>query len=57
MIKKVSSFVLLLIFCLTLLGCHEHEYTKEVIAPTCDEQGYTINTCKCGDSYQDNYVD
>ena len=46
-----------LIFGLT--GCndtHAHNYVKEIIAPTCTEQGYTTNTCECGDSYVDNYI-
>ena len=35
---------------------HAHSYTavKEV-APTCVDEGYTVYTCTCGDSYQDNY--
>ena len=37
---------------------HECEYTTEVTAPTCTEQGYTTYTCSgCGDFYIDNYVD
>lgn len=43
-----------------LTGCndtHAHNYTEEIIAPTCTEQGYTTYTCSCGDSYVDNYVD
>ncbi len=35
---------------------HEHQYTSKVIAPTCTEKGYTLHTCKCGDTYQDNEV-
>lgn len=36
---------------------HIHEYTiSEVIDPTCVNKGYTIYTCNCGDSYQDNEV-
>ena len=35
---------------------HEHSYTTTVIPPTCTEQGYTLHTCACGDSYRDNYV-
>ncbi len=34
----------------------EHEYEQQVIAPTCTEQGYTINTCEvCGRSYTSDY--
>lgn len=35
---------------------HVHEYTTQVIAPTCLESGYTLHTCSCGDEYRDNYV-
>ncbi|MBR3738059.1 MAG: hypothetical protein IKN26_04905, partial [Eubacterium sp.] len=35
---------------------HIHSYTTQVVAPTCTEQGYTIYTCSCGDTYNDNYV-
>ncbi len=30
---------------------HTHAYTQEVIAPACTANGYTLNTCECGDSY------
>ena len=33
-----------------------HTYTDEVIPATCKDKGYTIHTCECGHSYQDNYV-
>ena len=36
---------------------HVHHYEKEVIAPTCTEKGYTIYTCRCEDTYNDDYVD
>ena len=33
----------------------EHEYTSVVVAPTCEQKGYTTHTCKkCGDSYKDS---
>ncbi|MBO6263723.1 MAG: leucine-rich repeat domain-containing protein, partial [Clostridia bacterium] len=36
---------------------HTHEYEKQVITPTCTEQGYTVYTCSgCEDSYIDNYT-
>ena len=34
-----------------------HSYTQTVVAPTCVEKGYTVYTCRCGYSYQDNDVD
>ena len=35
----------------------EHEFTIKVINPTCEEQGYTLHTCKeCGYIYKDTYV-
>lgn len=36
---------------------HSHNYNIKVISPTCLEQGYTLYTCICGDSYQDNYIE
>ena len=35
---------------------HAHNYTAEVTAPTCTEEGYTTFICTCGDSYKDNFV-
>lgn len=35
---------------------HTHSYGKNVIAPTCTENGYTIYTCSCGESYKDDSV-
>ena len=34
-----------------------HHYTAAVTEPTCTEKGYTTYTCRCGDSYVDDYVD
>ena len=37
---------------------HQHDYsTTTVVAPTCNDKGYTKHTCSCGDSYKDNYTD
>ena len=36
---------------------HQHSYTATVVAPTCNDKGYTKHTCACGDSYNDNYTD
>ena len=33
-----------------------HSYTATVIAPTCNEPGYTNNVCHCGESYITNRV-
>ena len=41
---------------LTWVSTHTHTYTASVVAPTCTEQGYTLHTCKCGDSFKDTYV-
>ena len=35
---------------------HQHSYSTTVIAPTCNDKGYTKHTCACGDSYNDNYT-
>ena len=36
---------------------HTHSYSAVTVAPTCTDKGYTVNTCSCGDTYNDNYVD
>lgn len=36
---------------------HTHNYSSNVIVPTCTTKGYTVNTCQCGDNYIANYVD
>ncbi len=35
---------------------HKHSYKTTVVKPTCTEDGYTLHTCSCGDSYTDNEV-
>ena len=35
---------------------HTHSYTESITKPTCQEQGYTVYACECGDRYVDNYV-
>lgn len=35
---------------------HEHTYAETVVEPTCTEQGYSIFTCQCGESYQGEFV-
>lgn len=63
--RILMCLVFVLIFTLVLASCdkigeifnkHEHEYTRVVTPPTCEEQGYTTHTCECGDSYVDGYV-
>ncbi len=37
---------------------HDHDYGEEVIAPTCEEGGYTLHVCNvCSSSYKDNVTD
>ena len=37
---------------------HEHSFVKSVIAPKCEEKGYTQYKCaKCNESYTENYID
>ena len=33
---------------------HTHSYKAKVVEPTCEEKGYTVHTCSCGDSYTDS---
>ena len=57
--KKKILTVLLSVFSIStclfaLTACeppHEHSYTTQVVSPTCTEQGYTIYTCECGETY------
>ena len=35
---------------------HIHVYSDTVVAPTCEEKGYTQHICRCGDSYNDAEV-
>lgn len=37
---------------------HEHSFVKSVIAPKCEEKGYTLYKCaKCNESYTENFID
>lgn len=36
---------------------HVHDYEKTVVKPTCLDEGYTINTCECGVTFRDTFVD
>lgn len=41
-----------------IIFVHEHSFVKSVIAPKCEEKGYTLYKCaKCNESYTENYVD
>lgn len=35
---------------------HIHAYTTKVVAATCAKDGYTLNSCECGDSYKTDTV-
>ncbi len=59
--KKILTILLssliVSISVLMLSDCKcKHSYTTKVIEPTCTEQGYTIYTCKCGETYNSDYV-
>ena len=32
---------------------HVHQYSQQVVEPTCTQDGYTVYTCDCGDMYQE----
>lgn len=40
----------------TPAGTHEHSYVTTVIAPTCTDDGYTLHTCSCGDTFKSDTV-
>ena len=56
--KKILLLIPVLISTLFVSSCgHTHEYEETVVNPTCEDDGYTLYTCKeCGDSYQDEKV-
>ena len=56
-VLKFQIFIVLVLFSLFIIGCHKHNYTEEVINPTCVTNGYTVYTCSCGDHYNDNEVE
>ena len=35
---------------------HTHTYKKEIITPTCENEGVTIYSCECGDKYIEDVV-
>lgn len=60
--NRLLKFVLvILIMCVNAFvfnGCfHKHNYTTQLIEPTCTEQGYEAHICKCGHVIKDNYLD
>ena len=64
MAVRLVIFLLVSAMMLSVTSCfgkkedpkHEHNYTKEVVAPTCTEAGYTKYTCECGDTYRDSEI-
>ena len=57
--KRISLFLILFVLVFSLCSCkpkHEHSYSSSKVEATCTEQGYTVYTCECGETYKDNYV-
>ena len=54
--KKICILMATVLSLLYLNSCslfHTHLYKDvKVVEPTCTEKGYTLHTCKCGDSYK-----
>lgn len=53
---KKSSVFFAIAAMLLLSGCqtiHTHSYEATAVKPTCTEAGYTVFTCACGATYQD----
>ncbi len=61
MLKKILPVLLLAVLMLTLCACnksdHEHTYTETIIAPTCQQVGFTQKLCTiCGDEERTDYT-
>lgn len=60
--KKLIAVALLLLSCFLLFSCKEREcehkqLSSSLLAPTCDEEGYTLNVCtSCGAEFKTKYV-
>lgn len=50
-ITLIVAFVVLVCLCLLI---HIHEFSGTLISPTCEAEGYTLLTCRCGDSYKES---
>ena len=52
---KISAVIFLGSLCAvcacTVVDKHEHDYSTEIIAPTCTQGGHTHYECSCGDNY------
>ncbi len=58
--KKLLALLLSVVMLLSLVACgddgdndddedsHTHRYSESVVEPSCTEEGYTLQTCKCG---------
>ena len=40
----------------TTKASHAHTYSKQIVAATCTEKGYTKYSCACGDNYTADYT-
>ena len=58
-VKILITISILCIAMLLSVSCtkHVHEYTQYIVSPTCESQGFTLNVCECGDTYNSDYVD
>lgn len=57
-IEAVSSYDRIDGGAVTFTVKNDHRYKESVVAPTCDEQGYTVHECSvCRKLYKDKYVD
>ncbi|MBO5867396.1 MAG: N-acetylmuramoyl-L-alanine amidase [Oscillospiraceae bacterium] len=61
--KRPLALLLAMVCILGLLaGCsagnllHLHRYAESLVEATCTQDGYTLFTCSCGDSYRENII-
>ena len=64
--RLLTVLILVAVMLLAICACdgnsgdtsaHAHNYVAKIVKPTCQQQGYTLFFCECGDEYQDGFVD
>ncbi|MDE6850237.1 MAG: leucine-rich repeat domain-containing protein, partial [Clostridia bacterium] len=52
----VACVATIIVLSVLEIKSHKHDYSAQIIAPTCAEEGYTLHKCACGSSYKSDTV-